>query len=709
MKDTIDRRGFLKVSALASGGMLIGFNLFTQCKPAVEAPVDLSELNYNDFNAYIKIAENGEVTIYAPNPEIGQGVKTSLPMLIAEELCVSWDKVWVEQAKLDTKSYDRQISVGSTSIRMSWLPLRQTGATARQMLVNAAATKLGVSADQCSIENGVISCNGYDDIGIGEVVNEAALLEIPSDVTLKDPKDFKIIGRKASNVDNKKIVMGESLFGLDYKYDGMVYACIVRAPFGYKLESFSAEAALDIEGVIEAFEFPKDKIAVLAKDTYTAIKASKLIKPKWKATKNVPNSKDENKQLLELLEASDYTPIQSIGNVKEAFSTADEVVEQVYETPYLPHNCMEPMNFFAHVTDEFIKLAGPVQTPVNAARGVAKQLKRNFEEVSMEITRIGGGFGRRLYGNFAIEVAVISDIAKKPVQLVYSREDDMSGGIYRPALNYKLSAAIKDGAISGYKIRQAGAVSFSKKLSVNFPMGCIDNMRVEGHRTKSAVSTGAWRAPQSNSLAYAEQCFFDTLAEKLKKDPIELQLSLLDKAIRDQKEELAYSPERMKAVIEKVAEKSNWGNPPEGVYQGFSEYYSHQTYAAEVAEVILKDGIPVVVRVVCVIDCGIVVNPLGAKNQISGGIIDGIGHSMYGDFGIEDGSPLVKNFDQYRLIRMMETPIVESYFIESELAPTGLGEPALPPAGPAVANAIYTATGVRLVKQPFVKNKEIFG
>lgn len=708
MRKKIDRRGFLKVSALSAGGMLIGFNLFTSCKEAAKLPDDISKLDYKYFNAYIQIASSGAVTIYAPNPEIGQGVKTSLPMLIAEELCVPWDSVIVKQANLD-KSYFRQMSVGSTSIRMGWLPLREVGATARQMLVNAAAAKAGVSPGKCTIENGIVNCAGKTEIGIGEIVEEAAKLDIPTDVKLKEAKDFKIIGRNIKNVDANNIVTGKPLFGLDYEYEGKKIACMIRPPFGYKLKSFDATEALRLSGVLDAFSFMQNNIAVVAGDTYTAMKAIKLVKPEWLATKRAADSEKEDIEIKKLLHSSKYDVIQSTGNVDKAFDAADKTLEKVYETPYLPHSCMEPMNFFAHVTDEWIKLAGPIQTPDNAVNRVAKALKRDKEEISLELTRIGGGFGRRLFGNYAPEAAVISNKSKYPIHLVYSREDDMMGGIYRPVISYKLSGAFKNNVVSAYKLRQVGSVALRNRYANHFPTGAIDNVRIETIRNKSAITTGAWRAPISNVYAFAEQCFIDELAFQLKKDPIAYHLELVEKAKLSNNEHISYEPSRMEGVIKLLAQKANWGKAPKGTYQGFSEYFSHETYAAEVAEVEMKDGVPVITRVVCAIDCGLVVNPLGAKNQVVGGIIDGIGHAMYSDFTIKEGRPTATNFDRYRLIRMNETPQVECYFVESDLAPSGLGEPSLPPAGAAVANAIFAATGVRITKQPFIKNKEVFG
>lgn len=707
-KIAFSRRGFIRTSTLASGGILIGFNLFNSCKPNAKPPVDLAQLDYKDFNAFIKIAENGAVTIFSPNPEIGQGVKTAMPMLIAEELDVAWNNVYVVQGDLDTVNYQRQVAGGSQSIRFGWEPLRQTGATARQMLVNAAAARWGVDASECTTHEGVITNAKGETLGYGEVVADAAVLEVPENVSLKDSKDFKIIGTDATNVDMDKIITGKPLFGLDYKTEGMVYASVLRPPaFGQTLESYDDTAARASENVIDIIKFD-NKIAVLAKDTWSAMKAKKALVAQWKADEELESTEDHDKILLALLEGNDVDVLRADGDVKKAFAQADKILERTYEAPFLPHNCMEPMNFFAHVTPEKIFLVGPIQTPQGTAAGIAASLGRKPEEVHLKMTRMGGGFGRRLYGDFAVEAATISNISKKPVKVVFSREDDMTDGIYRPASKYKIRASIKDGQITGYHLTEAAINGNMYGLIPNFfPAGAIENYQVDAANYQSKITTGAWRAPYTNFLAFAEQSFFDELADELQIDRVQMRLDLLQKVKGTTDDRIQYSPERLEGVINMAVEKSGWGNKPDHIYQGFSAYYCHNSHVAEVADVVMENGEPVVKKVTCVIDCGIVVNPLGARNQAEGGVVDGIGHAMYGDFTFKNGVPSSKNFDTYRLIRMKEAPLVETHFIQNNLAPTGLGEPTLPPAGAAVANALKAATGNRFLKQPFTKQYEL--
>ena len=720
------RRSFLKTSALASGGMLIGFNLFNACKQDVKMPVDLSQLNYNDFNAFIKISEEGKVTIFAPNPEIGQGVKTSMPMLIAEELDVLWEDVYVVQAPLDTKNYTRQLAGGSQSLRLGWEPLRQTGATAKKMLVNAAAAKWGVEASTCTAKQGVITNANGETLGYGEVVLEAAQLEVPEKVTLKDPKDFTIIGQGTANVDIDEIITGKPLFGLDYKEEGMLYASVLRPPaFGQMLDSYDDTAARALPGVVDVITIGEkarkylegekrnwtvqlsktDKVVVIAKTTWDAFKGKKAIKATWKDDSTLESTELHDEKLTQILDGGNFNTRRKDGDVKKAFAEADKVLERTYESPFLPHNTLEPMNFFANVTPEKVHLVGPVQTPEGAADAVSVMLGRDIKDVHVEMTRMGGGFGRRLYGDFVYEAAEISDKIQKPVKMVSSREDDMTTGIYRPAIKYRIAASIKDGKVTGYHLKEAAINGNMYGLIPNFfPAGAIENYQVDTGNYRSNITTGAWRAPYTNFLASAEQSFFDELAETLGKDRIQLHMELLENVKNNPDPKIEYSPERLQGVIKLAVEKSNWGKTSEGVYQGFSVYYCHNSHVAEVADVVMKNGVPVVKKVTCAVDCGIVVNPLGAENQAKGGVIDGIGHTMYSDFAFANGVPQSNNFNSYQLIRMGQTPKVDVHFVKNNIAPTGLGEPTLPPVGAAVANAIYKATGQRLTKQPYINN-----
>jgi isoquinoline 1-oxidoreductase beta subunit len=711
VKTHINRRSFFKTAAIAGGGMILGFNWLTACKPesAIEDALTPPSDWFN-INAFLKIGDNGVVTIQSPNPEIGQNVKTSMPMIVAEELDVDWKNVIVEQAPLNTEAFTRQVAGGSQSIRQGWDGLRKAGATARQMLVNAAAEQWEVDPAQCTTEAGMVKGPEGQTIGYGEIASAAGQQEVPEEVTLKDVKDFTIIGTPRRNVDIDPIITGKPLFGIDTRREGMLFAAALRPPrFGQKLVSFEDSEARAVNGVVDVLQFG-DKIAVLANSTWAAMKGKKALQAEWTQDSPAESTEQHDQQIRELLDTPAEEPMRKDGDLEEAFATADQVVERVYEAPFLPHNTMEPMNFFAHVQDKDVELYGPIQTPERTRTRVAELLERDEKDIRVGLSRMGGGFGRRLYGDFVLEAAEISQLSGKPIQLIYTREDDMTAGTYRPASKYKIRAAIKDGIITGYKMTEVAVNGHMwGQISNYFPAGAIENFQVDAHALESNITTGAWRAPYTNFLASAENSFFDELAEIMGVDVVQQRLDLLEKAkpMAEEDERIEYSPARMQEVIRMVTQKAGWGQPRDGIYQGFSAYYSHNTHVAEVAEVALEAGRPVVKKVYCAVDCGIVVNPLGAMNQAEGGIIDGLGHAMYGELTFDEGAPSASNFDNFRLIRMPEAPEVEVMFVENDIAPTGLGEPTLPPVGGAVANALHKATGKRFYKQPYIREIEV--
>lgn len=706
IKTTYNRRSFLKVSLAGGGGLMLSFSWLASCAPS-EAIKEVPSAWF-DLNAYLSIANNGEVTIMSPNPEVGQNVKTSMPMIVADELDVDWKNVIVKQAPLNPESFTRQVAGGSQSIRQGWHSLRMAGATAREMLKNAAAKKWNVNASDCTTENGYV-IHGKDKLSYGEIATMAAGMEVPAEVRLKDPSEFRIIGTDRRNVDIEGIITGKPLFGLDTKKEGMQYAVVLRPPaFGLKLKSYDDTESRKVNGVNDVIQFG-NKIAVLSKSTWAAIKGQRALKAQWEMDTMLESTSYHDKTMRAMLDKKASEPKRSDGDARAQFANADSVIEKVYEAPFLPHNAMEPMNFYGNVTAEKAEFIGPIQTPERTRSQIAELLGRPEKEITLEMTRMGGAFGRRLYGDFALEAAAISNLAKTPVMVVYTREDDMTAGTYRPAAKYKFKAAIKKGEMVAYHLVAAGVNSDNATREHNFPASAVAHYLVESHNLESNITTGAWRAPITNFLAYAEQSFFDELAGELGKDPVQFRLDLFARAKENPVGELQYDVDKSIGVIKLAVEKSGWGNAPEGIYQGFSTYYSHNTYVAEVAEVLMQGNMPIVKRVVCAIDCGIVVNPIAAINQVQGGVIDGIGHAMYGDFSFENGQPQTKNFDKYRLIRMKEAPQVEVHFVKSDNDPTGLGEPALPPVGAAVANAIARATGKRLYKQPFIKEQIILG
>lgn len=697
------RRDFLKQSALIGGGLFLGFDLFSAQKfKAVAA--DLAIDGNFDFNAYLAINTDGTATIFSPNPEVGQGVKTSFPMTVAEELDFDWTKVKVVQAPLDTDKYERQVAGGSRSTPHSWQRLRQAGATARRMILDAAAQRWGVDVSECSTENGVVKHPDGRRLGYGELAADAAKLTPPKDVPLKDRKDFKIIGGFVRGVDNPAILTGKPLFGLDFYREGMLTAVIQRPPaFGQKLKSFDATAAKAMPGIVDVVSF-KNKVAVVGKSTWEVMQARKAVKMEWEKEAELESSSDHDRLFTQLMAGNTAEVKRKDGDPDAAFAAAAKIVEAEFECPFLSHAPMEPMNFFADVQPGKVELVGPVQVPQSARDQVAKLLDIPVEQITLELTRIGGGFGRRLRPDFVLEAAELSSLVKAPVKVIWSREDDMTGGIYRPAVRYRFRAALdKAGNLTGYQLRGVGINAGNPTRENNFPSGAVPNVLVEAVEHKSPITTGPWRAPITNFLAGAEQSFLDEVAEAAGKDPVTMRLELFKKAKETPVgEKLDYEPERFIKVIELAAEKSGWFKKrKKGVHLGFSVYYSHLSYVAQVAEIVMTKRKPVLRKVYCSVDCGILVNQSGALNQVVGSIVDGLGHAMYGQLTFKDGVTEQNNFHTYRLIRMNEIPEVEVYFVDNGIDPTGLGEPALPPLSGAVANALYKATGKRFRKQPF--------
>jgi len=662
-----------------------------------------------NFNSYLSVSPDGHIVIFSPNPELGQNIKTSFPMIVAEELDADWEKVKVVQAHLDTEKYDRQVTGGSGAMPHSWERLRQAGATARQMLMEAAAKRWEVSVGSLSTAKGqVIHQESGRKLSYGELANEAAQLPVPAEVKLKDRKDFKIIGTPVRNVDNAAMFTGKPLYGLDVYKEGMLNAMIQRAPFGMKLKDFDAEEAKAIPGIIDVVSF-NNNVAIVGKSTWPLIKARRVLKVNYEPDGDVESTDDHNRLFTELLDKGKAQVMRKDGNVERAFGSAAKVVRAEYQCPFLSHSPMEPMNFFAHVKEDGVELVGPTQTPDRARTETAELLGIAPEKVSLELTRLGGGFGRRLRADFVTEAVEVSRLMKAPVKVTWTREDDMTGGAYRPAVRYRFEAALDgEGNMTGYKLRGVGMNAGNCTRQDNFPSGAVDNLLIESIEHKSSITTNAWRAPITNFLAFAEQSFLDEVAEAVGKDPVQFRLDLLERAKKNPVGEIHYDIDRMKGVIQLAAEKSGWGNK-EGVSQGFSVYFSHRSYVAQVAEVRMKQGNPVLEKIHAVTDCGIVVNPTGADQQVRGGIVDGMGHAMFSNMTFKNGLPEQKNFDSYRLIRMKEVPEIETHFVDNGIDPTGLGEPALPPTGGAIANAIYKATGKRLRNQPFVEQEELQG
>ena len=702
-----NRRDFLKLAAAATGGLFIGF-YWSGCDSPKMQVLSTEEIlsKATDFNSFLSITPDGDIVIYSPNPELGQNIKTSFPMVVAEELDADWSRVRVLQANLDTEKYERQLTGGSGAMPHSWERLRKAGATARHLLIAAAATRLEVDRNSLTTEKGIIyHKDSGKKLGYGDVVLDAAQLEAPDEVLFKDPKDFKIIGTPVKNVDNEDIFTGKPLFGLDFYREGMLHAMVQRPPFGMKIKSVDDASVRAIPGIQDVFVY-ENNVAIVGNSTWPLMKAKRRLNVSYEPDGEVESSFDHDRIFKELLDSKDARAMREDGDVDAAFKNAAKIVTSEYQCPFLSHSPMEPMNFFAHVKEDQVELIGPTQTPDAARMQTADLLGIPKENISVEITRLGGGFGRRLRADYVLEAVEISKRMNAPVKVTWSREDDMTGGAYRPAVRYRFSAALDDaGNMIGYKLRGVGMNAGNAVRQDNFPSGAVDNLLIENINYASSITTNAWRAPITNFLAYAEQSFLDEVALESQKDPVQFRLELLEKAKNSPVGSVNYDVDRMIGVIKDVAEKSNWGKDSK-VKQGFSVYFSHRSYVAQVANIEMENNQPVLKKIIASTDCGIVVNPTGANHQVRGGIVDGMGHAMYGNLTFENGLPKQKNFDSYRLIRMKEVPEVEVHYLDSGFDPTGLGEPALPPTGGAIANAIFAATERRLRSQPFVEQKE---
>ncbi len=692
---SVSRRNFLRVSMIAGGGMLVGFSALSHSETA-----DVEATSFSP-NAYIKISPDGKITLMSPNPEIGQGVKTSLVMLIAEEMNVDWQTIEVEIAPLDAK-YGSQTTGGSGAIRSRYMPLRQAGATAKAMLVAAAADTWGVAATDCYAENGfVINKASGKKLSYGELATKAAGMPVPANVPLKDAKDFKIIGTRVKDIDAKAIITGKPLFGIDTRREGMLFAVVARPPaHGKKLQSFDDSAALKVNGVKKVVQV-KNSVAVLATSTWAAMKGRTALKINWEDASKLESTSDHEKAFRELLNKPAATPNRNDGDVDAAMSTATKVLDVMYEVPVLSHAQMEPLNFYADVRDGKAELYGPTQVPQNLVTTVAKELNIPVTNVSLGLPRQGGGFGRKLRPDNGVEAALISQAAQCPVQVQWTREDDMQNDFYRPSGMFRFKAAIKDGNLEAWQ--QSFACLSNGRSPDTYPAGAVKNLKIESHSLPTNIPTGPWRAPTHNVQAFANECFMDEVAHELKKDPVAFRLELLRKAKEQPVGKLAYDPDKFISVIELVAKMCNWGKTPPNTYRGFSTWFSFNSYVAQVVEIQMLKGKPRITKVYCAVHCGKVVNVSGAENQVQGAVVDGLGHAVYTKLTFNNGSAVQTNFGPYNFVRMRNTPLdVVVQFVPSEENPTGLGEPGLPPVAPALANALFAATGKRFRKMPFV-------
>ena len=726
----LSRRFFLKATAVAGGGLLLHamLPLPVHAAAGVAAPAPL--------NAFIRIAPDGIVTIMSKNPEVGQGIKTSLPQVIAEELDVAWKNVRIEQAPLDEAKFGPQVAGGSRSTPVNYDPMRRVGAAGRQMLVAAAASTWGVAPSECRTEAGVVYHAGSNrSLGYGALAAKAAAMPVPdlASVTLKDPKTFSIIGQRIPGVDNAKIVTGQKLFGIDVTVPGMLYAVYQKCPvFGGKIVSANVQSLKALPGVHDAFivdssavnpsgshEGLNDGVAIVANSWWAASQAREQLQATWnEGPVAAQSSTGFAADAVKLSQQSPESYLRRDGDAAAAMQNAAHVVEAAYSYPFLSHIDLEPQNCTAHVQNDRVVFWAPTQHPAPGAKLVAETLGIPEGNVSVNITRIGGGFGRRLRNDYMVEAAWISRHVGAPVKLLWNRQDDMQHDFYRPAGFHFFKGGLDgNGRVVAFRdhfvtFGHGSTTADVADMDANEPPALlVPNLEYGQSIMESGIPTGSMRAPRANAIAFVFQSFIDELAHQAGKDPVEFRLTLLGEprvlvnstgipdALRD------FDTGRMSNVLRRVAEISGWSTRdrlPARTAKGVAFYFSYLGYFAEVVQAsVAPSGEIKLDHVWAVGDVGSqIINPSGAENQVQGAALDGLGQALGQAITIDRGRVVQANFDTVQPLRMNQAPPVEVHFLATDHPPTGLGEPALPPVIPALCNAIFAATGKRIRSLP---------
>ena len=711
----INRRDFIRLGAASSLGLLIGIPL--PARAAGSGPL---------LHPLIRIGTDGRITLFAQNPEMGQGVKTSLPMIIAEELDIDWEAVNVEQADWDPR-LENQFSGGSLSIRLNYDAMRQAGATARAMLIAAAAKQFGRSADELKTENGFVVDRAHKArLGYGELATEAASMPVPEDPPLKDTSGFRLVGKSVSDVDQEAIVRGQQVYSIDLKLPGMLFATVVRCPHpdGQPL-SFDDSQAKTVPGVA-GFHVLRNTdhggrilmpncpnfvsgVAALADNSWAALKAAEKLKVQWQLPEETDDSKALDGKFRQALDG-ELESVRNDGDIDSA--GAAHHIEATYSLPFLAHLPMEPMNCTAHVREDRAEVWAPTQNPPMAAEAVAKVLGIPQENVTIHVLRSGGAFGRRYYADFITDTVLLSRQFKRPVKVIWSREDDIRYDYFRSASVQRVRAATgPDGRISHWQqqvashprkayLERDGALA--EIANYEFPAGFVPNLSFEHAAVSARVALGQWRATEHSSNVFVVSSAIDELAHAAETDPLAFWLKLVGEEQYVQvREDFRFDASRLRKVIEKAAAESGWGSPlPEGKGRGIAASYNQGAWVAEVAEVTARNDGFSVDRITCAVDCGRLINPQGARHQVTGGIIDGLSTALHGRITVKDGMVEQSNFHDCRLSRFGEIPRIDIHFIDSGEAPRGLGEGPLPPVAPAICNALFAATGRRFRSLP---------
>jgi CO/xanthine dehydrogenase Mo-binding subunit len=702
----LSRREFLAVGAAAGAGLVIGFYLpHRSSSGAAFAP-----------NAFLKIAPDGKITVVVARSEMGQGVHTSLPMILAEELEADWKQITVEQASANPTLYGDQQTGSSASLRISWDPLRKAGAAAREMLISAAALEWGVPRSGCAAENSfVVHAASNRRLSYGQLAAKAGALPIPSAPPLKDAKDFKLVGKPVPRLDGPAKVDGSAVFGIDLRVAGMRYAVLARCPvIGGTATNFDDKESRKIGGVSFVGKISDSAVAVVADSVWGAMEGRRLLNVHWDEG---PNRDLNSAAMLDVMKKSASGKAATLYSRGDVSKVSGRRIQAAYQTPLMAHAPMEPGNCTAHFRGSNCEVWGPMQWPPDVRDAVAKAVKLDPDQVKINVTLLGGGFGRRLDHDYAVEAALVSKAANVPVKVIWTREDDMRFSSYRPA-SYHVLSGVLDG--NGWPVAfshrivepsintQKGFPGPSPDVDADLPdeaslIYSFPNALVEYVMTVTPAPLGYMRSVYGLETAFASESFIDELAVAAGKDPLEFRLHSLAKDEDIKFFDTTWKTARMRGVLELAADKAGWDKPvPTGHYHGVACFGCFGTYMAEVVEISMENSQPRVHRVVGAIDCGQVVNPNILEQQIQGAVNFALTNALRAQITIEKGRVVQGNFDDYAPIRMNEAPVVEAYFVPSTEAPTGAGEPPVPPLAPALCNAIYAATKKRIRALPII-------
>jgi isoquinoline 1-oxidoreductase beta subunit len=703
----LSRREFVAAGVAAGAGLVIGFYL---------PHGGSSQNDVFSPNAYLRITPDNKVTIVVARSEMGQGVRTALPMILAEELEADWKLIEIEQAGASTLFGD-QTTGGSASIRTTWDPMRKAGASAREMLISAAALTWGVPRSSCTAENSHIkhAATGRS-LNYGDLASTAAKLPIPTDLPFKQSKDYKIVGQRLARLDSPAKVKGEAVFGIDFRMPGMKFALLSRCPvIGGKVASFDDKESKKISGVSYVGKISDAAVAVVANSVWGAMEGRRMLIVTWDEG---PNKDMDTTTVVASLKQAASKKGARLYSAGDPAKAVGRHISAEYELPFMAHAPMEPGNCTAHYQGMKCELWAPTQVPQDCRDSVATAVGLDPDQVKVNVTLMGGGFGRRLEHDYAVEAALVSKAINAPVKVIWTREDDMRFSTYRPASLHQLGAVVD---VSGYPValtHRIIAPSISGQKGQPTPGGVdpdlpdeagpvygLPNYSIESVIAETPVPLGWMRSVYALQAAFALESFIDELAVAAGKDPMQYRLHLLAKDQDLQYFTTTWKTARMRGVLQLAAEKSGWDKPlPAGRYRGVACFGCFASYMAEVVEISMENDTPRVHRVVAVVDCGQVINPSILEQQIQGGIVYGLGNALRAKITIEKGRVVQGNFDDYAPLRMNETPVVEVYAVPSTEVPTGIGEPSVPPIAPALCNAIYAATKKRIRALPILSS-----